>query len=161
MINNGRMKSISYIHHPMVSSTRGIFRTYSPLIPYISPTLLVAESGDVHFLLLHEFCKILLQMANSSILISRLTSFRNDNFTENSKLKAFADDNSKFDENDKVLQAGRKHWEKEILLVTSNFSFSQSAFKSLVLHTCKIYGLLGKELKLIQYNLYSETTQGK
>ena len=103
------MKSISYIHHPMVSSTIGIFRTYSPLIPYISPTLLVAESGDVHFLLLHEFCKILLQMANSSILISRLTSFRNDNFSENSKLKAFADDNSKFDENDKVLQAGRKH----------------------------------------------------
>ena len=32
----------------------------------------------------------------------------------------------------KVIQTGRKHWEKEKLLVMSNFSFSHSVFKRLV-----------------------------
>ena len=32
----------------------------------------------------------------------------------------------------KVIQTGRKHWEKEKLLVTSNFSFSHSVFERLV-----------------------------
>ena len=35
----------------------------------------------------------------------------------------------------------RKHWEKEKLLITCNFSFSHSVFKSLVLQTCKNQGL--------------------
>ena len=35
-------------------------------------------------------------------------------------------------------------WEKEKLLVTSNFSFSLSVFKRLVLQTCKNQGLFGK-----------------
>ena len=35
-------------------------------------------------------------------------------------------------------------WEKEKLLATSNFSFSHSVFKSVVLPTCKNNGLFGK-----------------
>ena len=43
---------------------------------------------------------------------------------------------------------GRKHCgKKEKLLVTSNFSFSHSVFKRLVLQTRKNQGLFGKELK--------------
>ena len=38
-------------------------------------------------------------------------------------------------------------WEKEKLLVTSNFSFSHSVFKSLVMQTRKNQGLFGKGLK--------------
>ena len=39
----------------------------------------------------------------------------------------------------------------EKLLVMSNFSFSHSVFKRLVLHTCKNQGLFGKGLNLGQY----------
>ena len=60
-------------------------------------------------------------------------------------------------------------WEKEKLLIMSNFSYSHSVFKRLVQQTRKNQGLFGKDLKnqvynvdfTIQYNLYSETTQGK
>ena len=38
-------------------------------------------------------------------------------------------------------------WEKEKLLVTSNFSFSRSVFKRLVMQTRKNQGLFGKGLK--------------
>ena len=38
-------------------------------------------------------------------------------------------------------------WKKEKLLVTSNFSYSHSVFKRLVLQTRKNQGLFGKELK--------------
>ena len=38
-------------------------------------------------------------------------------------------------------------WEKVKLLVTSNFSFSHSVFKRLVLQTRKIQGLFGKGLR--------------
>ena len=38
-------------------------------------------------------------------------------------------------------------WEKEELLVTSNFSFSPSVFKRLVLQTRKNQGLFGKGLR--------------
>ena len=43
-------------------------------------------------------------------------------------------------------------WEKEKLLVTSNFSFSHSAFKRLVLETRKNQGLFGKRLNISSYN---------
>ena len=51
------------------------------------------------------------------------------------QLKDFADDNFKFDENStKIIQTGRKHCgKKEKLLITSNFSFSLSVFKRLIL----------------------------
>ena len=41
-------------------------------------------------------------------------------------------------------------WEQEKLLVTSNFSFSRSVFKRLVLQTRKNQGLFGKGLILSQ-----------
>ena len=48
-----------------------------------------------------------------------------------------------------ALQKGRKTlWKKEKLLVMSNFSFSPSVFKRLVLQTCKNQGLFGKGLTL-------------
>ena len=43
-------------------------------------------------------------------------------------------------------------WEKEKLLVTSNFSFSCSVFERLVLQTRKNQGLFGKGLNLAQTN---------
>ena len=46
----------------------------------------------------------------------------------------------------KVLWKSIKHWEKEKLLITSNFSFSHSVFKRLVLQTRKNQGLFGKGL---------------
>ena len=47
----------------------------------------------------------------------------------------------------KILQMCRKTlWEKEKLLVTSNFSFYDSVFKILVLQTCKSQGLFGNGL---------------
>ena len=50
----------------------------------------------------------------------------------------------------KVFQKGRKHWEKEELLITSNFSFSHSVFKRLLLsplqkHVRKVVGGFGKK----------------
>ena len=39
---------------------------------------------------------------------------------------------------------GRKHWEKEKLLITSNFSFFHSVFKRLVLQTGENKGLFGR-----------------
>ena len=50
---------------------------------------------------------------------------------------------------------GRKHWEKDKLLVMSNFSFSHSVFKRLVLQTCNNQGLFGKGL-----NIYYSLTSG-
>ena len=41
---------------------------------------------------------------------------------------------------------GRKHLEKEKLLVMRNFSFSHSVFRRLVQQTCKNQGLFGKGL---------------
>ena len=38
-------------------------------------------------------------------------------------------------------------WEKEKLLVTSNFSFSHNVFKRRLLQTCNNQGLFGKGLK--------------
>ena len=64
-----------------------------------------------------------------------------------SELKEFADDNFKFDENDKVHQMGRKHWGKEKFIVTSNFSFFHSVFKRLVPQTRKNKGLFRKGLR--------------
>ena len=45
--------------------------------------------------------------------------------------------------------------EKEKLLVTSNFSYSHSVFKRLVLKTGKNQGLFGKGLIDVDYHLYA------
>ena len=46
----------------------------------------------------------------------------------------------------KVIQTGRKHWEKEKLLFMSNFSFSHSVFKRLVSQGHQKVSLCGKGL---------------
>ena len=76
-----------------------------------------------------------------------IKTFTKRQILDSSKLKEFADNNFKVDEN------GRKFskwietlWEKEKLLITSNFSFSYTVFKRLVLQTRKNQGLFGKGL---------------
>ena len=51
-----------------------------------------------------------------------------------------------------VFQTGRKHWEKEKLLVTSNFSFFHSVFNRLLLQTLNNQGLFGKGLRKLDRN---------
>ena len=46
-------------------------------------------------------------------------------------------------------------WEKEKLLVTSNFSFSHSVFKRLKQQTDKNQGLFGKGLRIVETRDYS------
>ena len=60
--------------------------------------------------------------------------FTERSFLDFSKLKAFADDNFTFDESDGDYSKGCKTlWEKEKLLVTSNFPFFYSVCKRYVL----------------------------
>ena len=69
---------------------------------------------------------------------------------DSSKLKKFADDNFKFDKNGRKLSNRVKTlWEKEKLLVTSNFSFSHSVFKRLVSQGCQKVSLCGNGLSNI------------
>ena len=73
-----------------------------------------------------------------------------------SKLKELANDNFKFDENGKKLFKRVRNTvgkgEISLLLVMSNFSFSHSVFKRLLLQTLKNQGLFGKGLKLLICN---------
>ena len=63
-----------------------------------------------------------------------------------------ADDNFRFDENGQRFPKGKKTlWEKEKLLITSNFSISLSVFKRLVLQTRKNQGLFGKGLMYLNF----------
>ena len=68
--------------------------------------------------------------------------------TTNLGLREFADDNFRFDENGRKFSKRTENvvGKKEKLIVTSNFSFSQSVFKRLVLQTHKNKGLFGKGL---------------
>ena len=78
-----------------------------------------------------------------------LTPFPKDQFLDSSNLKQFADDNFKFDENDKFLElVGSTVGKGEIALYMSNFSFYHSVFKRLALQTRKNQGLYGKGLKM-------------
>ena len=64
-----------------------------------------------------------------------------------SNLEQFADDNFKFMQMAQSTPKGYEAlWEKEKLLVKSNFSFSHSVFKRLELQTRKKQGLFGKRL---------------
>ena len=62
-------------------------------------------------------------------------SFPHDNiFFYSSKLRELSDDNFNFDKNSaKFSKRVKTRWEKEKLLVTSNFSFYHSVFKRLAL----------------------------
>ena len=82
----------------------------------------------------------------------------NDNLTlsqtthlDSSKLKEFADDNFKFDENGRKFSKWEKTmWEMEKLLVTRNLSFCHSVFKSFLIQRRKNQGLFGKGLSSLQ-----------
>ena len=74
-------------------------------------------------------------------------TFPKQQIVDPSNLKEFADDYFEFDENGRNLaQEVREHWEKEKLLITSNFSFSHNVFKCLGLQTRNKQGLFGKGL---------------
>ena len=61
--------------------------------------------------------------------------FPNDNISDWTKLKEFADDDFKFDKHCRKFskREAKRLWEKEKLLVTSNFSFTHSVFRRLEL----------------------------
>ena len=80
-------------------------------------------------------------------------SFPKRQILASSKLIDFADDNFKFDENDRKFSKRLENTEgKEKCLVTSNFSFSCSVFTRAVLQTRKNQGLFGKGLKKDPYS---------
>ena len=90
-------------------------------------------------------------------------TFPKQQILDSSKLKEFAYDNFKFEENGRK---GRKKTllEKEKLLVTSNFSYFHSVLKRLVRQTCKTQGLFGKGLNplFIEQGLtLSQTTNSR
>ena len=59
----------------------------------------------------------------------------------------------------KAIQTGRKHWEKEKLLVTSNFSFSHSVFKRLVSQGRQKVSLCGNGLTVTsEHSTLHQTT---
>ena len=93
-----------------------------------------------------KFCRLLNRELFSAGI--RIDPFLNDKNLDSSKLKEFADDNYKFDENGiKFPKKGGQHCgEKEKLLVTSNFSFSHSVFEGLLLQTLKNKSLFGNGL---------------
>ena len=65
-----------------------------------------------------------------------------------SKLKGFADENFRMDENGRKFSKPEENTvEKKKLLVTINFSFSHSVFIRFVLQTSKNQGLFGKGLR--------------
>ena len=73
-----------------------------------------------------------------------------NNKFKTSKPKEFSDDNFTFDENGRKFSIRKEKtlWEKEKLLVLSNFSFYHIAFKRFVLQTHKNQGLFGKGLNM-------------
>ena len=79
-----------------------------------------------------------------------MLSFPKQQILGSSKLKEFADNNFKFDENGgNLYKRVGNTGENEKLLVMCNFSFSRSVFKRLVL-TRKKPGLLGQGLKAFE-----------
>ena len=78
---------------------------------------------------------------------------------QKSSYKPFPNDKFETLPNSKTLQTTILHWMKMVESSTkdrkhcgkrSNFSFFQSVFKRLALHTHKIQGLFGKELRVIK-----------
>ena len=92
------------------------------------------------------FCKLFVPRSEGPSL-----TLPNDKILDYSELKEFADDNFKFDQMEETSLNGLKTlWEKEKLLVTSNFSFFLRVFKRLVLQTRENQGLFWKGLILYQ-----------
>ena len=66
--------------------------------------------------------------------------------------ESFADDSFKFDENGrKFSKKVETRWEMEKLLVTSNFSFSNSVFKTFLMQTHKNKRLFQKGVRLVNH----------
>ena len=85
-------------------------------------------------------------MAASSHLRQRSFCYTTRQILDSSKLKEFADDNFKFDENGRKLT---KRVENTVgkREITRNFSFSHSVFKRLVSQGHQKVSLYGNELK--------------
>ena len=67
-------------------------------------------------------------------IMNNVNPFLIEKILDSSKLREYADDYFKFDENvRKFSKRVETLWEKEKLLIRSNFSFSKGAFKK----TCK------------------------
>ena len=79
---------------------------------------------------------------NAQQFLKCISIFLKQQIIDSSKLKEFAVDNFKSDENGEKFSSR----EKEKMFIMSNFSFSDSVFKRLVLQTCKNKGLFGKGL---------------
>ena len=86
------------------------------------------------------------------VFYSRIFSlpFPKQHILDTSRLKKFADDNFKFDENGRKFS---KMVENTVGKVTSNFSLFHGVFKRLVLQTSKNQGLFGKGIKAIALNV--------
>ena len=92
----------------------------------------MVEKGDYPFLCLYFYETL-------------LNPFPNDKHLDSSKLKEFADDNLKFDKiGRKLSKRVENMWEKEKLLVTSNFSFSHTVFKDMYGRHVKTRACLGE-----------------
>ena len=87
-------------------------------------------------------------MKKKERLINLFQAFPKPQILDSSKLREFADNNFRLVEHGKEFSKGLKTvWEKEKLLVTSNFSFSHCVFTRFVQQTRKSKGLFGKWLK--------------
>ena len=120
---------------------------------------MVFSAHSVNFLLFSSNLKLL--SANFTFLFSnqpmcckeksiyckqRINPFPNDKFQTLPNCESLLVTISNLMKGQEVLPMIRTHWEKEKLLVTSNFSFSISVFKKLVLQTHKNHGLFGNGL---------------
>ena len=86
-----------------------------------------------------------LTLTNTGYKTRKFWPFPKRQVLDLSKLKEFADDNFEFVRNAESFPNGYKTlWEKEKLLVTSNFSFSHCVFKRLILQTRKYQACLGR-----------------
>ena len=80
----------------------------------------------------------------------KVNPFPNHKFLDSSKLKEFADDNFRFDENDrKFSKKKKKPVGKGEIARCEQFLLFPQCFQRLVLQTRKSHGLSGKELKAI------------
>ena len=122
------------------------------------------NASNWHFLhfpdILSEISPLQQNITDNLQMIS-INPFPNNNILNWSKLKEFADDNFKFYENGgNFFKWVENTVENEKLLFTSNFSFSHSVFKTLVMQTRKNQGLFGKGLILFHIILtFSDLTE--
>ena len=98
------------------------------------------------------FKRLLSQRRQKVSLCGNELAFPKQQILDPSKLKEFADNNFKFDENGRKLSKWLENTvgKGEIVHATSNFSFPHCVFERLVLQTRKNQGLFGKGLMHLQ-----------